>query len=227
MIGDNLQNIRESVERCCVRSGRSVSSIKLVAVSKTHTVDSIREAYQAGQRCFGESRLQEALQKIPALPGDIEWHFIGPLQSNKVKPVIRQFSLIHSVDSLELARTIDRRAGQMGKTQDVLLEINIGQESSKHGFDLNDLPDVLKAILALSHLHVRGVMTIPPYSDEPETGRIYYRALRIESRSAWNAFGLDLTHLDLSMGMSHDYEIAIEEGATMIRIGTSIFGSRI
>ncbi len=227
MIETNIQNIRESVRRCCLRSGRDVSTIKLIAVSKTHTVESIREAYQAGQRCFGESRVQEALQKILVLPSDIEWHFIGPLQSNKVKSVIQSFALIHSVDSLDLARTIDRRAGQIRKKQDIMLEINIGRESSKHGFDLNELTDTLKAMRVFSNLHVRGFMTIPPFHDEAEASRVFFRALRVESQSAWTALGFDLTNLDLSMGMSHDFEVAIEEGATMVRIGTSIFGSRI
>ncbi|MCC6139519.1 MAG: YggS family pyridoxal phosphate-dependent enzyme [Nitrospira sp.] len=209
------------------RAGRSSETVRLVAATKTVQVERIREGLQAGLSLLGENRMQEALSKV-ALLQDLSprWHFIGQLQRRKVRDAIGRFELIHSVDSVELAQEIDRRAGAAGVAQAVLLEVNIAGEASKAGFQPDALMRDLASLGALPHLRIQGLMTIPPPAAQPEEARPYFRELRgLGARI--RAEGIpSVTMQELSMGMSHDFEIAIEEGATLVRVGTAIFGAR-
>jgi pyridoxal phosphate enzyme (YggS family) len=223
-VEQNLAEIRTRIAVAATRSGRTEADVELVAVSKTFPVEAVREAWDAGQTLFGESRVQEAAAKIPELPGALRWHFIGHLQKNKVRRALPFFELFHGVDSLELARDIDRIAAEEGIFPRVLLEVNIAGEASKFGFRPDALQRELDTLLALPRLQVEGLMTIAPYADEPEHSRPFFRELReLRDRLAASS-GAPLT--TLSMGMSGDFEIAIEEGATLVRVGTAIFGSR-
>jgi pyridoxal phosphate enzyme (YggS family) len=196
----------------------------LVAVSKTHPPELIREAFEAGQRAFGESRVQDALPKLDALPAGIEWHFIGHLQTNKIRKVIGRFALFHGVDNENLAVQINRIAEELGVTANVLLEVNVSGEESKFGFAPENLPAALEKLAPLPFLRIRGLMTMAPYSDTPDEARPYFAKLReIRDRLA-TATGLPLS--ELSMGMSGDFEQGIAEGATIVRVGSAIFGSR-
>lgn len=220
----NLAEIRARIAAAATRSGRAEADVELVAVSKTFPVEAVREAWNAGQTLFGESRVQEAVAKIPELPGALRWHFIGHLQKNKIRRALPLFELFHGVDSLELARDIDRIAGEEGVFPRVLLEVNVAGEASKFGFRPDTLERELDALLALPRLQVEGLMTIAPYADEPEHSRPFFRELReLRDRLAASSAAPLTT---LSMGMSGDFEIAIEEGATLVRVGTAIFGSR-
>jgi pyridoxal phosphate enzyme (YggS family) len=220
----NLADIRDSIAAAAARAGRSESDVELVAVSKTFPAEAVREAWDAGQKLFGESRVQEAVAKISTLPGALRWHFIGHLQKNKVRRALPLFELFHGVDSLELARDIDRIAAEEGAFPRVLLEVNVAGEATKFGFRPDALERDLDALLALPRLQVEGLMTIAPYADEPEHSRPFFRELReLRDRLAARS-GAPLT--TLSMGMSGDFEVAIEEGATLVRVGTAIFGSR-
>jgi pyridoxal phosphate enzyme (YggS family) len=223
-VEQNLSEIHVRIAAAAARSGRAVADVELVAVSKTFPAEAVREAWEAGQTLFGESRVQEAAAKIPELPGALRWHFIGHLQKNKVRRALPLFELFHGVDSLELARDIDRIAAEEGVFPRVLLEVNVAGEASKFGFRPDTLERELDALLALPRLQVEGLMTIAPYADEPEHSRPFFAALReLRDRLAASS-GAPLT--TLSMGMSGDFEIAIEEGATLVRVGTAIFGSR-
>lgn len=227
LIGDRLKVVAEQIRRAAERSGRRAENVRLIAATKTVPVERIREAIVAGLRFAGENRLQEALPKIQALQGEpIQWHFIGQLQRRKVRSVVGAFELIHSVDSLDLAQEIDRRAEAAGLRQDILLEVNLGGEATKAGFRPDQLESMLPRLGGLAHVKVRGLMTIPPPVSEAELARPYFRGLRELaqrfSRQAPPGIAMD----ELSMGMSSDYRVAIEEGATMVRIGTAIFGMR-
>jgi pyridoxal phosphate enzyme (YggS family) len=223
-VEQNLAEIRARIAAAATRSGRAEADVELVAVSKTFPAEAVREAWNVGQTLFGESRVQEAVAKIPELPGALRWHFIGHLQKNKIRRALPLFELFHGVDSLELARDIDRIAAEEGIFPRVLLEVNVAGEASKFGFRPDTLERELDALLALPRLQVEGLMTIAPYADEPERSRPFFRELReLRDRLAANS-GAPLT--TLSMGMSGDFEIAIEEGATLVRVGTAIFGSR-
>lgn len=226
-IARNVREVLDRIARAATRAGRKPESVRLVAATKTVPVERIRVAVNAGVRLFGESRLQEALPKIEALRGcDVEWHFIGRLQRRKVKAVVGTFAMIHSVDSLELATEIDRRAEEAGLRQDVLLEINVGGEATKAGFSPDEAADAVSALDVLPNVAVRGLMTIPPPGPDPEASRGYFRTLR-ELAASLGGRGLRRVRLEeLSMGMSGDFEVAVEEGATMVRIGTAIFGAR-
>lgn len=226
-IRDRLHTVMEQIRMAASASGRSEDSVRLVAATKTVPAERIREAMAAGLRYAGENRLQEALPKIQALQGEpIRWHFIGQLQRRKVRSVVGLFDLIHSVDSLELAREIDHRAGASGIRQEVLLEVNVGDEASKTGFSSDELYAALPQLAALPHIMIRGLMTIPPPVEEAEQARPFFRQLR-ELAQGVAKQGLPAVHMDeLSMGMSNDFTVAIEEGATMVRIGTAIFGAR-
>ncbi|MBU3664943.1 MAG: YggS family pyridoxal phosphate-dependent enzyme [Chthoniobacterales bacterium] len=223
-IAGNIGKIHDRIARAANRRGRDPLTVRLVAVSKTHPAEAVSAAVAAGQHLFGESRVQEARDKIPACPRNLEWHFIGHLQKNKVRQALPLFSFFHSIDSTELARTMDRIAGESGRTVDGLLEVNVSGEQSKYGFT----PAVLRAefagLAALPKLRLRGLMTMAPYSDNPEEARPVFQALR-ELRDE-----LQRTHThplpELSMGMSGDFEPAVEEGATLVRVGSSIFGAR-
>lgn len=223
-ISNNLINIHSRIQDAAHRVGRQVSDVRLVAVSKTYPPAVIQEAWNAGQHVFGENRVQDALPKIAELPAEAEWHFIGHLQSNKIRKALPAFTLIHGVDNLELAQQINRIAGEMGLTAKILLEINVSGESSKFGFFPADLRENLEGLLCLPNIRINGLMTMAPYSEDPETARPVFSKLRILRDELAAKTGQALR--ELSMGMSGDFEVGIEEGATIVRIGSSIFGHR-
>lgn len=226
-IGENLRLVFERVRLATQRSGRPDGSVRLVAATKSVGLDRIREGIAGGVTILGESRLQEALPKIEALRGDpVRWHFIGRLQRRKVRLVVGGFDLIHSVDSVQLAEEISRRAQEAGLTQAVLLEVNLEGEATKSGFLPDELSEAMPRLGALSQVAVKGLMAIPPPTSDPEQARPYFRRLReLSLRLMCQPTGT-VSLKELSMGMSNDYHIAIEEGATMIRVGTAIFGVR-
>jgi len=217
-----LSAVHAAAERC----GRP-GGVRLVAATKTVTVDRIRIGIGAGRSILGENRVQEALPKVAALKEEqIRWHFIGQLQRRKVRSVVGLFELIHSVDSPELAQEIDRRAGEAGCVQDILLEVNIAGEPTKAGFRPTELASVVPVMAALPHIRIKGLMAIPPQADNAESVRVYFRRIRelAESIAAWKISGVTMD--ELSMGMSNDYGVAIEEGATLVRVGSALFGVR-
>jgi hypothetical protein len=221
---ENLEFVREKVVAAAERAGRDPSGIELVAVSKTHPAEVIREAVEAGQSLFGENRVQEALSKIPLLPAKLRWHLIGHLQSNKIRKALPHFELIHGVDSLDLALDIDRIAAEEGFFPRILLEVNVSGEGSKHGFEPSVLERRLENLLALPRLQIEGFMTMAPLAPEAEASRPHFRSLReLRDRLAEKA---GIPFPTLSMGMSGDYEVGIEEGATLVRVGSAIFGGR-
>jgi pyridoxal phosphate enzyme (YggS family) len=230
-IAENIKVVRDRIKVAVKRSGRDPSEIKLVAVSKTVDIDRVKEAVIAGITILGENRVQEAKEKISNFKFQIsnlkvEWHMVGHLQTNKAKTAIRLFDLIHSVDSLRLAEEIDRESRKAGKVQDVLVEVNLGGEETKHGVSKEGTISLLKELSKLKNISVKGLMTMPPFSEDPEKVRPYFRRLR-EIRDNINELRVTSYELrDLSMGMSNDFEVAIEEGATMVRIGTALFGER-
>ncbi len=227
-IARRLKGVRAAIAAVAVDAGRPADSVTLVAVSKTMPAESIQEAYDAGQRVFGENRVQEGAAKIAVLSArmpDARWHLIGHLQTNKVKPALEAFGVIESVDSVRLAEHIDRQAEMRRPSVPVLLEVNIGGEAAKSGFEPDGLRTVFPHLLALSHLQLRGLMTVAPLSGDPEEVRPVFRALRELRDDLRDHFPLT-DFDDLSMGMSNDYRIAIQEGATMVRIGRAIFGER-
>lgn len=226
-IAGRVRAVFDEIQRAAVRAGRAPESVRLLAASKTVTVERLREAVDAGIRHLGENRLQEALPKIEALDREgIVWHFIGTLQRRKVKSVVGQFETIHSVDSLALAEEINRQAKAMGMRQRVLLEVNLGGESSKGGFAPPELAAALPGLSAFEQLDIRGLMAIPPPMPTAEDARPYFRQLR-QLAEALTAQGCrNINMQELSMGMSHDYAVAVEEGATYVRVGTAIFGAR-
>lgn len=219
-----LQQIQDRISAAAQRSGRNASEIELVAVSKYQPAPKIREIMEEGLTLFGESRVQEAVSKIPLLPAKLHWHFVGHLQSNKIKKALPLFELFHSVDSLDLALAMNRIAEEMGRFPRVLLEVNVSGEASKYGFSPMSLKSSLDELLKLSRLQVEGFMTMAPLTKDPETIRPHFAQLRELRDEAASEFGIPLS--SLSMGMSHDFEIAIEEGATLVRIGSAIFGER-
>ena len=223
-ISDNLINIHSRIQDAAQRVGREVSDVRLVAVSKTYPPAVIQEAWNSGQHVFGENRVQDALPKIAELPAEAEWHFIGHLQSNKIRKALPAFTLIHGVDNLELAQQINRIAGEMGLTANILLEINVSGEATKFGFSPADLRQNLEGLLCLPNIRINGLMTMAPYSEDPETARPVFSKLRILRDELAAQSGQALP--ELSMGMSGDFEVGIEEGATIVRIGSSIFGHR-
>jgi len=214
----NVDRVRERIARAAERAGRRADDVLLVAVSKTVAADRIREAVAAGIPALGENRVQEARDKIAVLGRPVPWHLIGHLQTNKAKEALQLFDLIHSLDRIDLARELDRRARAAGRVVDVLVEVNVGAEPSKGGWSPAAVATALDALTALGHLRVRGLMAIPPEVARPEDARPWFRELRTLAER----HGLR----ELSIGMSHDFEVAIEEGATMVRVGTAIFGPR-
>ena len=219
-----LDLVREGIRSAECRAGREPGSTELVAVSKNHPPEVIREAVEAGQTLFGENRVQEASLKIPLLPSSLRWHFLGHPQSNKIRKMLPLFELIHGVDSPALARDIDRIAAETGAFPRILLEVNVSGESSKHGFTPGELERSLDDLLALPRIQVEGFMTMAPLAPDPEASRPFFAALReLRDRCAVRA-GIPLPVL--SMGMSGDYLVAVEEGATLVRVGTAIFGGR-
>jgi len=218
------EQILTRITAAATRSGRDPSAIELVAVSKYQPAPQIRAMMEEGLTLFGESRVQEASAKIPLLPAKLHWHFIGHLQSNKIRKALPLFELFHSVDSLDVALAMDRIAEEMGRFPRVLLEVNVSGEASKHGFSPTSLKASLDQLLKLPRLQVKGFMTMAPLTKDPETTRPYFAQLRELRDEAANDFEIPLS--SLSMGMSHDFEVAIEEGATLVRIGSALFGER-
>ena len=223
-IPSNLERVRLQIADATKKSGRSLNHIELVAISKTHEAGKVRAALDAGQQIFGESRVQEARAKIPLLPSTARWHFVGRLQKNKIRHALPLFELFHSVDSIELAREMNRIADEEGLHPRVLLEVNVAGEGSKIGFAPDFLREEMETLLDLPRLSIEGLMTIPPVAPEAEASRKYFSALR-DLRDQFAAqFRVKLPQL--SMGMSGDFSVAIEEGATLVRVGTAIFGKR-
>jgi pyridoxal phosphate enzyme (YggS family) len=216
--------VRTVIAEAAARAGRRTDEIELVAVSKTHPPEAVGEAIEAGQLLFGESRVQEARAKIPLLPGRTRWHFIGHLQRNKIRPALPLFELFHGIDSLEIARDLDRIAGEAGVFPRLLLEVNVAGEASKFGFSPEKLRAQIEELLALDRLQIEGLMTIAPFAPEAEASRPHFVALRELRDRLQTEFRLPLPRL--SMGMSGDYAVAVEEGATLVRVGTAIFGTR-
>ena len=226
MIKEHLTEVKERIEQACIRSGRNPGEVTLIAVSKTKPVPMLEEAYAAGARDFGENKVQEIAAKKPELPEDIRWHMIGHLQRNKVGQVLGKAVLIHSVDSLRLARQIETDAAKAGLDVDILLEVNVAREESKYGFMLEEVEDAIMTIKDFPHVHIKGLMTIAPFVENPEENRGIFKklfefAVDIDKKNIDN-----VTMSVLSMGMTGDYEVAVEEGATMVRVGTGIFGVR-
>ncbi len=225
-IQENLEEVRGRIRAAALRAGRKPEEITLIAVSKTKPAEMLANAYEAGQRCFGENKVQEILEKAPVLPGDIRWHMIGHLQRNKVRQVVGRTELIHSVDSIRLAEEIEKEAAKAGIVCEILIEVNIGDEESKYGVAPQDTAAFAAALAQFPHLRVRGLMTVAPYTENSEENRKYFREMK------QLAVDIDRKNIDnicmdtLSMGMTGDYETAIEEGATMVRVGTGIFGKR-
>ena len=223
-IAENLERVRSQMADAARKSGRSLDEIELVAISKTHEAEKVRAAIEAGQELFGESRVQEARAKIPLLPSAARWHFVGRLQKNKIRHALPLFELFHSVDSIGLAREMNRIAEEEGLHPRVLLEVNVAGEGSKIGFAPESLRAEMEALLALPRLTIEGLMTIPPLAPEAEASRKYFSALRVLRDQFATQFQVGLPRL--SMGMSGDFAVAIEEGATLVRVGTAIFGKR-
>ena len=227
MISENLSQIKRRIIEAAKRAGRDPSGVRLLAVTKEQSDVTVAEGIQAGMTLLGENKVQEASSKIEALGRNgLEWHFIGRLQKNKVKFIFDLFDLIHSVDSLALAEAIHKTAQKIGSYMPVLLQINISGEESKLGIDPLDLPQEIERVAKLEGVKIKGLMTIPPYTSDPENSRPYYARLR-ELRDTCSSLNIPRICLDeLSMGMSNDYEVAIEEGATLVRVGTGLFGPR-
>jgi PLP dependent protein len=220
----NLERVREQIASAAANAGRSADDVELVAITKTHPAEKVREAIQAGQTLFGESRVQEARAKIPELLSNIRWHFVGHLQKNKVRQALPLFEMLHSVDSLALAQDINRIAQEEGLYPRVLLEVNVAGEGSKFGFEPNRLPEQMETLLALPRLSIEGLMCIPPLAVESENSRRFFVQVRELRDSLEKEFNAKLPRL--SMGMTQDFSIGIEEGATLVRVGTAIFGER-
>ncbi len=221
-----ISSILDEITAACRKAGRDPHEVKLVAVSKNFAPEVIAEAYRLGLRTFGENRVQELKSKKPQLPADIEWHMIGTLQRNKVKDIVGEVALIHSVDSFSLAKEISKQVLKRNIESDILLQVNVAGESSKHGFSPAEVLEAVEEICVLPGIKIKGLMTIAPYADNPEEVRPVFRQLR---KLAESLEGLDLPNLqmqELSMGMSNDFAVAIEEGATIVRIGSLIFGNR-
>jgi len=225
-IAENLARVRERIEAAAKRAGRDPQAIRLVAVSKTVDPPRFREALEAGAKILGENYIQEAQQKIPVLGPEASWHFIGHLQKNKAKYAVRLFDWIHSVDGFALAEELNRAALREGKVQTILLQVDLGGEETKFGAPEEAISELCERIGGLEAIQVKGLMTLPPFSDEPEDSRPYFQKLRL-LRDRLEAMKIPRISMEeLSMGMSADFEVAIEEGATLVRVGTAIFGPR-
>ena len=226
MIAENIRDVERRIVQACERSGRNPEEITLVAVSKTKPVEKLEEAYAAGKRVFGENKVQELVDKYEVMPKDIKWQMIGHLQRNKVKYIIDKVDLIHSVDSIRLVETIDREAAKKGIIANILLEVNMAKEESKFGLMPEEVMDFIDEVVRYQNVRVQGLMTIASFVDDPESNRKHFANLHkllvdIRKKKVNN-----VTMNVLSMGMTNDFEVAIEEGATMVRVGTAIFGER-
>jgi len=223
-IAENLERVRSQIANAAKKSGRLLDDIELVAISKTHDAGKVRTAYEAGQTLFGESKVQEARAKIPELPSAIRWHFVGHLQKNKIRHALPLFELFHSIDDVDLAREMNRIAEEQGMHPRILLEVNVAGEGSKFGFKPDKLRAEMEALLSLTRLSIEGLMTIPPLAEEAEASRKFFVDLRENRDALEKEFDMKLPHL--SMGMTNDFVVAVEEGATLVRVGTAIFGAR-
>jgi pyridoxal phosphate enzyme (YggS family) len=223
-VAKNLERVRDQIAQAAAKVGGATDDIELVAITKTHPAEKVREAIEAAQKLFGESRVQEARVKIPELPSNLRWHFVGHLQKNKIRHALPLFELFHSVDSLALAQEMNRIADEEGMHPRVLLEVNVAGEGSKFGFAPEKLRAEMESLLALPRLSILGLMTIPPFAEEAEASRKYFIELRELRDRLQTGFHVDLGQL--SMGMTNDFPIAVEEGATLVRVGTAIFGER-
>ncbi|MBQ7933355.1 MAG: YggS family pyridoxal phosphate-dependent enzyme [Lachnospiraceae bacterium] len=226
MIKDNILQVQAQMDAASRRAGRAPEDVALIAVTKTNPVQRLQEAYEAGSRDFGENKVQEMLEKMEQLPQDIRWHMIGHLQRNKVKYIVGRVYLIHSVDSLRLAQEISRESVKRKVISDILIEVNVAAEDSKFGTSEQEALELVEAVAGLPGIRIKGLMTIAPFVENPEENRVYFRNLKqlsvdIMSKNIDNVF-MDV----LSMGMTGDYQVAIEEGATYVRVGTGIFGAR-
>ena len=225
-IRDNLEIVRRRIEEACQRAGRDASEVTLIAVSKTKPVPMLEEAYEGGARDFGENKVQEIQAKYGSLPDDVRWHMIGHLQRNKVKYIVGKVELIHSVDTYRLAEEINIQAKKQNVIVPILVEVNIAHEESKFGISAEDAILLVEEISKLENIRIKGLMTIAPYVENPEDNRLYFRKIKQLSVDITNK-NIDNVFMEiLSMGMTGDYEVAIEEGATMVRVGTGIFGAR-
>jgi len=225
-IASNISQIRQQIASACAKCGRDPESVHLVAVSKKKPAADIESAIAAGQSLFGESYVQECVAKIDQVESAAVWHFIGGLQSNKVKYLSGKVAMIHSVDRLSLAKEIDRQWGKLNSNVEILIQVNLGEEETKSGATAEELLKLVSQVARLEHLRIKGLMTLPPWDDDPEMVRPYFRQLRTLAEQVEELGLPNVKMAELSMGMSHDFEVAIEEGATMVRIGTAIFGAR-
>lgn len=223
-IAENLERVRERITEAAAKTGRAVNEIELVTITKTHPAEKVREAVEAGHTLFGESRVQEARIKIPELPSNLRWHFVGHLQKNKIRHALPLFELFHGVDSFPLAQEMNRIAAEVGMHPRLLLEVNVGGEGSKFGFKAETVRAEMESLLALPRLSMDGLMCIPPLADEAEASRKFFVQLRELRDSLEKEFDVKLPQL--SMGMTQDFWVAVEEGATLVRVGTAIFGER-
>ena len=226
MLKENLADVEAKIVKACENSGRQRDDVTLIAVSKTKPVETLKEAYDLGVRVFGENKVQELTDKYEALPKDIQWHMIGHLQRNKVKYIIDKVALIHSVDSIRLAETIEKEAAKHNITANILIEVNVAKEESKFGLMPEELDELIDKIKDFNHIQVKGLMTIAPFVENPETNREIFRSFRKLSVDISNKNVDNVNVSILSMGMTNDYTVAVEEGATMVRVGTGIFGAR-
>ncbi|MCM1057814.1 MAG: YggS family pyridoxal phosphate-dependent enzyme [Firmicutes bacterium] len=226
MIRENMEAVKIKIAEACQRTGREKEEVALIAVSKTKPVEMLRAAYEAGARDFGENRVQELMEKIPAMPEDVRWHMIGHLQRNKVKYIVGKVWMIHSVDSFALAQEISREAVKRQVTVRILLEVNVAEEESKFGVSVREAYSLAEAVAKLPGIQVQGLMTIAPFVEDPEENRTYFKKLKQLSVDIYNK-NIDNINMNvLSMGMTGDYSVAVEEGATYVRVGTGIFGER-
>lgn len=226
MVTENLRQVEEKIAKACERSGRKREEVTLIAVSKTKPVEMIEEAMEAGILIFGENKVQEIIKKEAVLPKEIEWHLIGHLQRNKVKQIVGKTAMIHSVDSLRLAEQIQKEYEKAGETARILVEVNVAREESKFGLMPEETEEIVRKIAKMPNIKVCGLMTIAPYTDNPEDNRVHFQNLR-KLLVDINAKNIDnISMKELSMGMTGDYEVAVEEGATFVRVGTGIFGER-
>ncbi|MBW1987917.1 MAG: YggS family pyridoxal phosphate-dependent enzyme [Deltaproteobacteria bacterium] len=223
----NVKEVLDRIRAAAERAGRSPDSVRLVGISKTVGPDAVRAAFEAGVRVFGENFIQEAREKTNVLSDlPVEWHFTGHLQTNKAKYAARMFHLIHTVDSLKLARELDKRANIEGKVQDVLVQVNVAGEAAKWGVDPAGAVELVREAARLPNMRIRGLMTMPPFSDDPEDSRPHFQALAKLAREIESLAIPGVSMAELSMGMTNDYEFAVEEGATLVRVGTALFGER-
>lgn len=225
-IAANLQNIREQIAAAAIAAGRDPVDIRLVAVSKTKPAAMVDEAAASGQIIFGENYVQELVAKAAEIESTVEWHFIGHLQSNKVRQIAGTVAMIHSVDRLPLAEEIDRQWGRIGRVCDILIQVNVSGEATKSGTTAEEAINLVKQTALLPNIRICGLMTMPPFFDDPEGARPYFRELRLLAEEISSLKIPSVSMIELSMGMSGDFQVAIEEGATLVRIGSAIFGSR-